>query len=508
MFETHIFSEDGIKVHGDFAANKTNIDKVLQVIDFKKAKRAIESPSQFHFSPFTVSLSPSEDELQDAHRELVKSVQSIFADSALDFKPTDFVKLQKKWGDLTPIYVLAGRYAHHKPLLKALSQIFKAEIEGRFAHFKFEGEEDPEAEEVIAEQLKALKGKKDKLAWAKNRSIVELLETTNDPSEELLHVKLLDLQNFIETTLIPNWKIENEDLVDLSFLSGLKNPKDFVEGHATNLLPLVFSLRHFVKSADLNTYRRPEFKAAIKLLDYISNKQREVINSAQTSADLKSLKDKALQLQATQKPSQDLRILASTSVSGAKALLTIGNCVKGATSCQNYRTGSEVETLLGYVMDAHVKAVLSFSLGENDFKSLQDFKKLTSALKDKSLLEKTYDEEKMQWKFKLPNDEVIESKPLASASRREMIKLGTNNDLPELSSPAILREPPYQQTSQAGLAELDFQAKKICGDILSDLDQVNFKPSEIRIGKSRGPEGHYSDLGGGKQTQAYDVKPR
>ncbi len=66
-------------------------------------------------------------------------------------------------------------------------------------------------------------------------------------------------------------------------------------------------------------------------------------------------------------------------LSDPRSLLTIGDIVN-TSSCQNYKFGGQIQSLLGYVEDANVKAIVSFALNASHFSDQKEYDALYRAV--------------------------------------------------------------------------------------------------------------------------------
>lgn len=189
--------------------------------------------------------------------------------------------------------------------------------------------------------------------------------------------------------------------------------------------------------------------------------------------------------------------------SDPKFLLTIGDLVE-AQSCQNYRTGSHIETLMGYVIDANVQGLASFFIGPESFENDAQYSLVFEAAKANKL-QSIFDGNKRTIIFKIDGSEKTISVDLPKALYRSMIKLGVT----ESGGAGLKMERAYTPSLksdylQSGLsAALSQSAEEVFTGLVNDLDATT--QGTITVYGSRSPGGMYSDLGGGVKVGDYTI---
>jgi hypothetical protein len=194
-------------------------------------------------------------------------------------------------------------------------------------------------------------------------------------------------------------------------------------------------------------------------------------------------------------------IVFTTSVNDAKSMLTIGDAVR-TSSCQNYKTGSQIDSLLGYVKDADVQGSLSYVLSSNEFEG-KDFDALVKAIDAGKKVVSTYNGNNKTVVFKFSSDEnpvAITSKPLGYAHRRHIIKLGEAGK----GKSGIVFEPAYRQPHELADEVIEKQVQELKKKIAKAVGGVYDKP--ISLAGSRNVGGVYSDLAGAKPTGPYKIE--
>lgn len=201
-------------------------------------------------------------------------------------------------------------------------------------------------------------------------------------------------------------------------------------------------------------------------------------------------------------------VIFTTTFDNPKMLVTIGDLVD-TSSCQNYKTGSYIQTLLGYVIDAGVKGLVSYVLKPGHFAQLQEYSSLTEALKAradgaavdvKGGLEA--DKGIVHLRISRPGQKDLDMKtlPLSKAQLRVVVKLGQVSN----GQPGLFIERPYEQTHSARPVMMN-HVQQIGNEIAEAIDGVFGQ--EITIPESRNVGGVYSDASGGVQTYSYKIAP-
>lgn len=187
----------------------------------------------------------------------------------------------------------------------------------------------------------------------------------------------------------------------------------------------------------------------------------------------------------SQMPSSELKLIASVKTSDPKLLLTVGDIVP-TSSCQNYRTGTHIEALPGYVVDANVQALVSYELNQNSFE-VKDFQVLRGWLKTGKISDFKIDFDGDQNQFVISNNgQIVKSRKLPRAYLRNIIKVGRTH----LDEPIFFLEKSYLQNHP----NIE-QMKKQHQEILNSLNgRVFSAESDITVVRSRNPKGQYSDF--------------
>ena len=260
----------------------------------------------------------------------------------------------------------------------------------------------------------------------------------------------------------------------------------------------------------------------LKLLDYFSQPVRGDLADYRTAARLAQAllanypeladQDIASQLRDDFKSVERSATLPTSSMSKSgliftafasdpKFLLTIGDLVDTST-CQNYRTGTVIQTLLGYVIDANVKAVASFHLTSANFKTVKDYEEVFQAQRSGLAPGLSWNGNKRVVYFTMADGRQIETQPLGHAFLRQMVKVGSVEAENDDVAPALFMEREYLQIHPA-LERMRQNHRAIYDAVSRDIGAVN--EGTVTISASRNPGGHYSDAASGEMTDSYEV---
>jgi hypothetical protein len=234
-----------------------------------------------------------------------------------------------------------------------------------------------------------------------------------------------------------------------------------------------------VRSA-LATGYAEEVRQAVKLVNGAKGSLlRGIDDSKQIQSDLKTLNDYGKTLGGK---AGTRYYVFSTITDDPKLLLMTGDLVQSA-SCQNYRSGSHIETLPGYVIDGNIKLALSYVIkGE--------------------VLDRypgaTFEFDAARQVLRVSGrDEVI---PLGYAVRREVLRVGKVG-----TEGVVFTERAYLQNHVIS----DSIARQQCELIEEFCYGASVRPQRrgerATFAASRNPSGVYSDAGGGIMRGEYSI---
>jgi hypothetical protein len=401
-------------------------------------------------------------------------------------------KLESVWGNLNILYTLIGRFRANpfwKSEMPVLATVVNHVLKGNFHQYKYEGgPRNAKDREMAHSQLAMLSSKEALLGWRKNISRSRTIESKSKGKSTIDEAELLNKSKGVLT----NQVIEHVD--------------DFIESHkgrvdknsivlAEEFLKQGVKLKKILKEVTSDAVIR----AGIKLLQTSGNSSeyKKILKvftgnadtlgfTQQLKNDFRTLGD----LMKVKRVKEKSAILFTTTTDDPKLLLMTG-ALADASSCQHYRSGSHAHTLLGYVIDAGVKVMVSYVITRRDFASEADFSKAMEYINRGDAPE-----------FIAPKQELdiggIRIK-LPRAMRRRVVKLGKMKK----GGAGLAMEKAYYQNHP-----LEDVMKEMENDVFEEqATGAGAKTGEtITISKSRNPLGIYSDRAGGVQREKYILK--
>ena len=392
-------------------------------------------------------------------------------------------KLSRKWGkDLSPLYILAGRFNAQEMWhseLPVLREIIKEVLNGSFNAFKYD---TPEARE----QLSMLNSEQE-VVWRENPLSVRYVSTEEVPDlcpEERIRNAL----NIVDSNLISHAQAHGWSYVEE------RVEEETREEIAKHLGKIAKSARAPVLLSSIRgALTDGNSDLAVSLCSYFIGNADRFTNDKQIKEDLKSVKQALLP---PKDGSTNANLIFSCITDDPKLLLTVGDLVATA-SCQNYRIGSYIETLPGYVIDANIKTALAFVVPSS---VLNEHPQIHECLRDKP--------KELDIKFNpgtltltLSQNGSAEKLQIAlgKAHRRQILRLGRNdyNEASLLVERAYIQNHSIEQKIETALESLINGFEESAG-ILPARGNVSFPAS-------RNPGGVYSDAGGGVRHGVFKI---
>jgi len=468
-----------------------------------------------------------------AQETLVAAIKEKLAGQNINFSYEQFMALEKQWGDLEPIWTLLSRYQNQgnwNQEVAPLAQVFEASLQGTFREKKFKGGFDFRNDVAMASaQLKDITTVPQRKAWMKPRwkmavpnegqAVAEAeqeattLETVRESLKESVTVPLkaaLGNPPVVDADIVETFhreavqpllteKILNGDPIPMvdSLIAELREKADGLEApEAARILTRI----------GLEIVQNPEsspqeVRGGLRLVRTLltSHKEMGLGELPETVKQGLGQADRALKEMGAQATGEFILTVLNAD---PKFLLTIGNVVNTA-SCQSYSSGGHIETLLGYVMDANVQAVVSFALKQQQFKSASDFNQVVKAHASGKLSDVVFDGNLRRATFVIEQDGEplrIESETFPYAYQRQMIKLGTCR---RCGKPGMRLEKLYHQ-QHANADQMQSMHEEIMSDIVQEMG-LEHNNHSITVAPSRNPGGVYSDLARGIQTGEYVI---
>ena len=391
------------------------------------------------------------------------------------------IELAERWGDLLPFTVLAARFRsvpNWRKELPVLSEIATHVLDDSFVRWKYS-----------RDQLRFLTPKS-LAGWQKNPFTFEQYRVTSSTTqvdrvakakEIFEHNLLRHLPLEVARTLDPVSPSDLETVAALDDALLAKFPRSFAEGVS------------FIKTA-LDSGAENQLRLICKS---VNMRKKALLGDLKLSGDIRtqlaedlSALSKALEI--TKVSAATEYIIFSTITDDPKLLLTVGDLVD-TSSCQNFRSGSHIDALPGYVMDGNIKVALSYAFTKNQLDHI-----LGNSFKDEEFVI-AFDAPRQTLVFTGKSSGTTVPFELPKAVHRRILRLGHSEDT---GAAMLLTEIAYVQSH--GIQSII--SEKVAALINSFMKESGIKPAAgtVKFPGSRNPGGVYSDFGGGSMIGEYD----
>ncbi|MBI1860072.1 MAG: hypothetical protein HYR96_04025 [Deltaproteobacteria bacterium] len=464
---------------------------------------------------------------------LTEEIKKKLSGLNVSFSYSDFERLEQEWGDIEPVQTLFSRYSTSSSWTNEvpyLLEVFQVSLAGQFETYKFDGiggRVDSASQNKSNNQTSFLTPQA-KAEWRRPRAMVTLInpgaaqggdETTqNEAVGQAVESNLVPLLQALGDSWTSS-KIETEsaDLAEWrtkilpNFLSGEilhKEPHALIDEFLQAMfeskmvedqdvaLRLAQEAVHILRAPGSAL---PTKRGAVRVLQSLIAFHPEV-GWGEVAPNLKKDLGSLSRLM-TAKGGDSEGIVFTVVDASPKFLLTIGDLVQ-CTSCQNYRTGGQIGTLLGYVIDSNAQGMASFILKQQDFESAGDFNELQRALSEGRQVQSSFRGNRRVAAFTITQMDgaqlSIVSRELGQAFLRQMVKLGKQNS----NVPGVRLEREYLQQHPAMVvmrANHETMLQTIENAVGAD------RRGAITVVGSRNPGGIYTDKGGGTQLGNYNI---
>ncbi len=399
--------------------------------------------------------------------------------------------LEEKWGDLDVFITLFARFSGKdesvfadESEIEIMRDILRHELEGRFYTYKYD---TPEAKEQLSFFTQEQKN-----VWRENPSTLTVALVENTSAQDTLKEQTADILRALQQTAGNISHLLERDGGKYSWVKERFDDISDKEIDKINIEQIQKLIDSLAKPASRDSKNRGALEQVRSDLENLKRKLKNLRNFSKREA--KSAEQKA-----------EKAIIFTTVVDDAKTMLEIGSIVD-TSSCQNYKTGEYVETLPGYVIDAQIKAILSFVLTSRDFASVEDFQKVANATEDNKI-NYEFNPYKKSLTLQVGKDS-FQINLDRRAYRRHIIKAGKvvseNSDM----QAGIFLERAYTQNppncTQSTLAK---EVEKLISQ-WSRRGRWTHKGVDLKIAGSRNPSGHYSDAKGGPMQESYVINSK
>lgn len=399
-------------------------------------------------------------------------------------------QLEAHWGNLDVLWTLVSRFASDpswRDEIPLLGRVAQAVLTGTFTQLKYQGwAGDADDVTMATVQLAPLKTEAARQGWMQNYFLIGVFRSNGVAAQSTAKDLLAASRQKLDQLM--GHLIENRGAA-LVF-ERVDEIKDALVKKPTSATVLKF--KHEPASLAIAlvgwTYDATTVKDYEGRLRLLKETKATLRFTPQLNNDLKSV-DAALRPAAAGPEA----LVFTTTTDDPHLLLQIGDLVD-TSSCQSARTGSHAETLLGYVVDANIKAVLSYALQPKQFATPADYARA------KALVESG----QAQIKFNAPQQILTIGDitlNLPQAYLRRMLKLGATTK----GDAAVVLEPEYRQSHFA--EALMRQQLTAVVQTLAQHSHATTTATEITTAATRNVGGVYSDLGKGIYDAAYTITP-
>ncbi len=418
----------------------------------------------------------------------------------VDLKENDFKSLREAYGDFVPIQVLIGRFAakpHWAEELPVLGKVFRHMLDNDFLAYKYRGKGGEER--LARAQMQPLPEGPRRDAWVKEHAEVGVWRKDAAAASAEIRVKPIqdnvrrlihhvgtpasvdrETQRAIVELVASARQSMAKSLDDLRRATGQLNPESADQ--------VIFAA--LTKQIEETTDLRQAHQVARRLVELFDRRVPFTINlSSEARKNVEDLSKGARSLHELDGEA----VVITTTFSDPRMLLKIGSLASDQ-SCQNYRTGSQIQTLLGYVIDANVKGIYSTVLKPHEFKSRNDYEVVRNAIDSGVSVKAEVDGRDLSVKFSWidPDGAHREYQSLAQSRgfRRHVMKLGNTVKNPDRAG--IFLEPAYRSYTPAEAViqnQVNTLTQRIAREAGSQLGEM------IQTVPSRNPGNVYTDLG-------------
>lgn len=427
----------------------------------------------------------------------VRDIQILFASADLSISIEQLDQLKQEWGSLDPIFTLVSRFNGSpawRPRMKELAEIFDASLKSQFLSFKTAG--DDKAREQLSMLRPESIGE-----WTAIRSRLELLGSSTGESGDQNVGAIIDIVERNLSHHYTGWQTASPNEALVEFLRKNRGPPGQVLPQIKTEFYAELSEPEFLKQFERDLM-------AATIVNPEISKISTTVSALMTFRSSLQLSDEVLRyLQDINRFLKDFKVAANrddivftTTFNHPKLLLTIGDLVQ-ASSCQNFRTGSVIGTLPGYVMDAGVQGMLSMILSQGQFQTPQEFSLVQEAIRSGIVRSSQLNGGDKSVTFTIAQEDVelsIRTRPIDYGFRRQVIKLGRAQQ----GGPGLVLETAYQQNHRAQPV-----MERHMIELRDEIARAIYATTAgiITMPASRNGGGIYSDRGGGEKTTEYTI---
>ncbi|MCH2189062.1 hypothetical protein MK079_04525, partial [Candidatus Gracilibacteria bacterium] len=350
-----------------------------------------------------------------------------------DITPKRFYNTVEKWGNIDVIYTLFSHFSGYgnEGVQKILSRITETILLESFHEYKYNGyQNDSYDKQIVQDQIGFLNENQKKI-WKNNT--MKLHHYSGDMNKQKTGSIFDEMYEVIQNGFIDNKHLDElsdgytEKIIGYSLQEETKKCRDAIRDkmrlsdiikHFPSLDPQTLLDIGFVSLIEAKN--EEHIITGINFVNRVSTKYGFDISKIKPEFNMIFEKKKILQKNISDS------LFFTYETDNPKILLEIGNIVPGDHSCQNYKGGSTyLSALPGYVIDAGVKALLSFEINRQNLKNPHEWDELKKYIQEGK---QTLRFDPYTLCLKVNNISI----QFRSASYRNILKLGENHESPVL----------------------------------------------------------------------------
>lgn len=395
------------------------------------------------------------------------------------------LSLQDLWGDISEVLTFIARLAGKSSWKKEIPIILNCIgniVNHTFYEYKYQGDASIDGDTCLAkEQLASLSNSQTDI-WKENPYMIEVMSSESTQEQDRLRNCLCELQTRI---ICPgNYNIEipsvssDDPIITITDKTLQQRLKSMYGNDLKSMLS--YCLANLIRSPSLDSFKKTLSK----------------IKSIQDFLRLnKDTKDTLLEISKLAYIPNKRAIVLTTVTDDPYALMHMGNMVK-THSCHNIRSGTHIQTVPSYILDANIKVIMGFIINPSNELINRDFEELCNMVSaSPGDCTVTIDYSKQSLTISTKGQKTFNLK-VGHAHFRRVIKIGKATE----NRPGIILEPEVEQT-HPHIGTIHSHCTSIIDSIVRRMDCTNNVP--IMMAKTRNPCGTYSDIAVGIKEYEY-----
>lgn len=390
-----------------------------------------------------------------------------------------------------PILVLIARcYGNPRweNVLPTLTKITKAILEDKFLSLKYTGDTTRKEDlDLVKKQIGFLTVSQMRI-WRSNPYKLKMVEINQTDLTNLTTSELLKHFKSLLTSSIPNDVKEIMaaiplKIIDVNLLS--TNEKEIMNVLKNLYLldyrnKIAYCLCIVMKAKSIDSFNKGLSK--IKSLKDILKPNLSLIQSINLiQNNIRTIKKK------------DLRIIFTSIIDDPILMLSFGNLVP-TSSCYNYKSGSQAQTVVAETIDAHTKGLISLIINPHEYLHKNQVELLSKQIANKKV--KCELDAKKKHLYFYTDKKLIFRASFNFVYYRRYLRIGITRG----HHIGIRLEPPATQKHSL-IESIAIQSELLFNEFITKIGATDKEPTYIS--DSRSPGGSYSDVAGGPQKDGF-----